>query len=216
MTKNYYEIREALKQLDKNRVLSLVDERLKAGEEAYGIAEALREALEEIGDLFEREELFIPEMMSAANIFNSASSKIEPYIREEKLTNKGVGKFIIGTVQGDMHSLGKNLVSMMLRYSGFQVIDMGVDVPVEEFIKAVKHHKPKILGLSALLTTTMKGQAKVINALTENGLRDSLKVIVGGAPVDQEWANKIAADAYGENAVDGVRKSLQLLTEGVS
>jgi len=216
MTKNYYEIREALKQLDKNRVLSLVDERLKAGEEAYGIAEALREALEEIGDLFEREELFIPEMMSAANIFNSASSKIEPYIREEKLTNKGVGKFIIGTVQGDMHSLGKNLVSMMLRYSGFQVIDMGVDVPVEEFIKAVKHHKPKILGLSALLTTTMKVQAKVINALTENGLRDSLKVIVGGAPVDQEWANKIAADAYGENAVDGVRKSLQLLTEGVS
>jgi 5-methyltetrahydrofolate--homocysteine methyltransferase len=140
---------------------------------------------------------------------NEGMKALEPHLSEDQ--KKKAGKIVLGTVKGDLHDIGKNLVAMMLRGIGFEVVDLGINVPAEEFVKQVKEQRPEILGLSALLTTTMPEMKKIILALDKAGLRGRVKVIVGGAPVNQRFAQEVGADGYGHDAVAAVELAKGLM-----
>jgi corrinoid protein of di/trimethylamine methyltransferase len=174
---------------------------------ALAIKEGLMKGLLNIGAKWAKGEAFITEVMLAANAFKAGLDILEPKLTDKGTQMETVGKVVIGTVQGDVHDIGKSIVSAMLKATGFEVKDLGVDVAPEKFIEAVKQHSPQILGMSALLTTSMLEQRKVVEDLREAGLRDKVKIIVGGAPVTKAWAQEIGADAYGEDAFDAVNKT---------
>lgn len=178
---------------------------LKAIESGYA------KGLEEIGKKFEKGEIFLPELVRAAGAMQSAMGILEPELVKKKQRRKLLGRVIIGTVEGDVHTIGKSIVAAMLRASGFEVEDLGGNVAVAEFINKVKDRKPDIVGCSALLTTTMIVQRKIVKVLIQEKLREKVKVIVGGAPVTQEWTEEIGADGYGKDAVEAVKVSRQLL-----
>jgi len=172
------------------------------------IEKGIRKALDEVGNKYEKGFLFLPELIMAAKIAESALNILTSKI---KSSPKKIGKYVIGTVKGDVHDLGKNIVVMILKAFNFEVIDLGVDVPIETFIEKVKNEKPQILGLSALLMTTVPVQRDVIEALEKNGIRNKIKVMVGGVAVTDEWAKEIGADAYADNAAEAVRKAKELI-----
>ena len=167
------------------------------------LKEGLIAAMGEVGRLFEENEYFVPEMLVSARAMQAGLNLLRPYLTEAGAAP--AGKVIIGTVKGDLHDIGKNLVAMMLEGAGFEVIDLGTDVAPDKFVKAVMEHKPQIVGMSALLTTTMPGMSATVKALQEAGLRDQVKVIVGGAPVTDNFAKQIGADGYGPDASAAVR-----------
>ena len=169
------------------------------------IKQAMTPAIVEVGKRFEAGKLYLPELQLSADVFSSAMEVLQPKLLELKINLKPKGRVIIGTVKGDMHSIGKDLVGTMLKVGGFEVIDLGVDVPTFTFLEQAEKTNANVIALSALLTTTMPAQREVIEALIEQKLRNKFKVIVGGAPIDQKWADKIGADAYGENAMVAVR-----------
>jgi corrinoid protein of di/trimethylamine methyltransferase len=166
------------------------------------INDALIAAMDVVGKDFGSGKIFVPEMLVAAMTMKAGLEVVKPRLAGGE--NRSRGTVIMATVKGDLHDIGKNLVSMMLEGAGFQVIDLGVDLSVGKLIEQVKTINPDILGLSALLTTTMSEMQKVISELRSQGLRDRIKVLVGGAPVDQAFADKIGADGYGANAADAV------------
>ena len=170
---------------------------LIAGPMATGIAE--------VGRRFKMDEYFLPEVMMSAKCMHAALGRLKPLIIAEK--TEDVGTVVVGTVQGDLHDIGKKIVAMMLEAAGFTVIDLGVTVPPEDFIAAIREHKPKIVGFSALLTTTMNMQWETVKRITAEGLRDQVKIFVGGAPISQAWCDKIGADAYGLDALVAVEKA---------
>jgi 5-methyltetrahydrofolate--homocysteine methyltransferase len=155
-------------------------------------------AMAEVGNRFECGEFYVPEMLVAARAMQSGLQILKPLLVEQGI--KSGGKIVIGTVKGDLHDIGKNLVAMMLEGAGFEIIDLGTDVSPEKFVEAVKKHNPDLIGMSALLTTTMVNMQATVTALKEAGLRDGVKVLVGGAPVTQEYANQIGADGFGADA----------------
>ncbi len=159
----------------------------------------------EVGRRFKMDEYFLPEVMMSAKCMQAALVIIKPLIIAEKA--ESVGTCVIGTIQGDLHDIGKNIVSMMLEAAGFDVVDLGVSTPPETFIEAIREHKPQIVGFSALLTTTMNMQWETLKLITAEGLRDDVKVMVGGAPISQVWADKIGADAYCADALIAVDKA---------
>ncbi|HOA35759.1 MAG TPA: corrinoid protein [Bacillota bacterium] len=161
--------------------------------------------IEKAGALFEAEEFFLPELITAGEATKAAMELLLPELRKKEDAWQSAGKFVIGTVEGDMHDIGKSIVASMLSAAGFEVFDLGIDVSAERFIEEIKTKEPDFLGLSALLTSTMPKQQEVIDALKEAGLRDKVKVFVGGAPVSSEWAEKIGADGYAEDAVAAVK-----------
>lgn len=165
----------------------------------------------EVGEKWVKEEVFLADLVMSAEAMKAASEVLKPEIIRRGGVVKKLGKVVIGTVAGDIHDIGKNIVATMLEASGFEVVDLGVDVPTETFIEKVRELKPDVLGLSALLTTTMLEQKNVIEALKREGLRDKVKVIVGGAPVTEEWAKNIGADGYAEDAIRAVRLVKKLL-----
>ncbi|MEM2383146.1 MAG: corrinoid protein [Desulfurococcaceae archaeon] len=165
----------------------------------------------EVGEKWVREEVFLADLVMSAEAMKAASEVLKPEIIKRGKVVKKLGKVVIGTVAGDIHDIGKNIVATMLEASGFEVIDLGVDVSTETFIEKVRELKPDVLGLSALLTTTMLEQKNVIEALKREGLRNKVKVIVGGAPVTEEWAKSIGADGYAEDAIRAVRLVKKLL-----
>jgi 5-methyltetrahydrofolate--homocysteine methyltransferase len=166
-------------------------------------------AMERVGQKFRAAKIYIPEVLMAARAMHAGLDLLRPKIAETGA--KPAGKIVIGTVKGDLHDIGKNLVAMMFEGLGFQVIDMGVDVPTEKFEEAIKAHEPDILGLSSLLTTTMLEMKNTIQLLKKRGVLDDVKTIVGGAPVTQEFADEIGADAYGKDAVSGAEKAKEIL-----
>jgi 5-methyltetrahydrofolate--homocysteine methyltransferase len=166
-------------------------------------------AMTEVGARFERQEFYVPEMLIAARAMRTGLSVLRPLLVEGELET--AGRVVMGTVKGDLHDIGKNLVSMMLEGGGFEVTDLGVDVPAERFVNAVREKRPHIVGMSALLTTTMPAMTSTMKALIDAGLRDSVKVMVGGAPVAQDYADKIGADGYAPDAASAVRKAKELL-----
>jgi corrinoid protein of di/trimethylamine methyltransferase len=171
---------------------------------------ALIPGMDEVGRLFREGEYFVPEVLVAAKAMNASMDLIEPL-----LVGSGVrkaGKVVAGTVEGDLHDIGKNLVCMMLKGAGFEIIDLGVDVKPESFVEATKREKPDILVISALLTTTMLNMPKVINALKEAGVREKVKVLVGGAPVSRDYAEEIGADGYSEDSSSAVELARKLVT----
>jgi len=163
------------------------------------------------GEKFARGEFFLPHLLIAAKGMQAAMELLEPELGARKQVHEAVGTVVIGTVQGDIHEIGKSLVGTMLSANGFKVFDLGVDVPSEDFVAKARETGADILGLSALLTTTMIGQREVIENLVQAGIRDQVKVIVGGAPVSQAWADEIGADAYAENAMDAVEVARRVL-----
>ena len=158
--------------------------------------------MDEVGKGFKAGELFVPEVLIAARAMQAGMDVLRPLLAESDVPS--AGKFVIGTVKGDLHDIGKNLVKMMVEGGGFQVVDLGVDVAPDAFVKAVREHQPNIVGMSALLTTTMTSMKDVIEALQEAGLRQSVKVIIGGAPVTDAYAKEIGADGYAPDAATAV------------
>jgi methylmalonyl-CoA mutase cobalamin-binding domain/chain len=171
--------------------------------------EALIPALEEVGARFERGDFFVPEMLIAGKAMAGALDILRPLLAETGAET--IGKVVMGTVKGDVHDIGKNLVNIMFEGAGFEVIDLGVQVSPEKFVNAVVEHKPDILGFSAFLTTTMPMFKANMNALTKAGLRDEVIVMVGGAPVTQEYADVVGADGYAADASAAVVKAKELL-----
>jgi methylmalonyl-CoA mutase cobalamin-binding domain/chain len=171
--------------------------------------EALIPALEEVGARFERGDFFVPEMLIAGKAMAGALEILRPLLAETGAA--AIGTVVMGTVKGDVHDIGKNLVNIMFEGAGFQVIDLGVQVAPEKFIEAIKTHKPDIVGFSAFLTTTMPMFKANINALQKAGLRDEVIVMVGGAPVTQEYADVVGADGYAADASAAVVKAKELL-----
>ena len=166
------------------------------------INKALIGAMDVVGDRFPKSEIFVPEMLVAAMTMKKGLDKIKPLIKDKDAQSKG--KIVLCTVRGDLHDIGKNLVGMMLEGAGFEVIDMGVDVTVENVVAKVSEIQPQVLGLSALLTTTMPEMENVIKVLQARGMRATVKVMVGGAPLSAEFAQKIGADAFGKDAAEAV------------
>jgi 5-methyltetrahydrofolate--homocysteine methyltransferase len=166
-------------------------------------------AMGEVGRLFEAGERFVPEMLISARAMQAGMNLLQPYLAEANV--KSAGKVLMGTVAGDLHDIGKNLVGMMLKGAGFEVVDLGADVSPQKFVEAVKAHQPQAIGLSALLTTTMPSMKRTIDALTEAGLRDQVKVLIGGAPITQDFADEIGADGYAPDASSAARKAKELI-----
>lgn len=185
-----------------------VNEALEA-REALGILNELIAGLHLAGDRFQEGEYFVVDMLQAAETFKEAMNTLKPKLGEKKADY--IGKFLIGTVKGDIHDIGKNLVSIMLEGARFEVIDLGIDISAEQFINAIKKHEPQILGLSALLTTTMLEMEKIIKAIEEANLRNKVKIMVGGAPVSERYASSIGADMFANNASEAVEKAIGLL-----
>lgn len=187
----------------------LVQEALDDGCDASEILNAMIDAMGVVGEKFKNNEIFVPEMLVAARAMKKGVEVLKPHLATGAAGS--AGKMILGTVAGDLHDIGKNLVGMMIESAGFEVIDLGVDVPTEKFIEAVKANPDvKIVGLSALLTTTMPALKDTVAALNEQDFRSNIKIMVGGAPITQEFADEIGADAYTPDAASAAQKAKEL------
>lgn len=206
-------LKNAIVNLDIEGVKEACREAIDAGIPAYKcVSEGMAKGLDIVGEKYEKGEYFLADLVVAGEAMKEGMRVLEPYLRAGEA--EALGRVVIGTVRGDMHDIGKNIVATMLSGAGFEVIDLGVDVPPERFIEAVRKHRPHIVGMSALLTTTMMEMEKVIKALEDAGLRSRVKVIIGGAPVSREYAEKIGADAYARDAVEGVSICKSWISEG--
>jgi len=206
-------LKENFIHFEPDKLKNLINSLLENGENPFDILDGLTSAIRELGEKFGRGALFLPELMFGAKIMEDATKMLEPLLSKggSTVNKKPLGKIVIGTVKGDVHDIGKNIVKTFLKLNGFDVFDAGIDVPVEGFIKIAIAEKAQIIGLSALLTTTMNEQRSLIKELQLRGLKSKFKVLVGGAPATQEWADEISADAYGEDAIDAVKKAKALL-----
>jgi methylmalonyl-CoA mutase cobalamin-binding domain/chain len=194
------------------RVLELTQEGLEVGLTPESLLfDALIPSLEEVGARFERGDFFVPEMLIAGKAMSGALEILRPLLAETGAAS--VGTFVMGTVKGDVHDIGKNLVDIMLEGAGFHVIDLGVQVAPEKFVAAVQEHRPDVVGFSAFLTTTMPMFKANINALEKAGLRDQVIVMVGGAPVTQEYADAVGADGYASDASAAVKRAKELIEQ---
>ena len=203
-------ITEALLSMNINRVIELVKGALDQGASAKEILDkGLIKGMDIVGGRMENGEMFIPEVLMSAKAMNSAVEILKPHLADGEMG--AVGKVLIGTVKGDLHDIGKNLVAMMLESAGFDVYNLGVDIAPEAFVEAVKEKDPDLLALSALLTTTMGLMKETIDAVKENGLKDRVKILVGGAPVTQDFANEIGADGYAADAGSATKLAKAML-----
>lgn len=203
-------IYEAVLEFEIDEIASYVEDAINEGIEAKQILnDGLISALDEIGRLFSEGEIFVPEMLMAAHTMKAGMEVIKPYLKGEGQESRGT--LVIGSVKGDLHDIGKNLVVMMLEGGGFNVIDLGIDIDKEDFIKAAIDNDADIIGLSALLTTTMPALDEAVQAIKESKI--SVKTMIGGAPVTQEFADKIGADGYSEDASGAVVLARRLMKE---
>lgn len=197
--------------LDGNRdaAKANVEQGLAESIEPGAVLEAMVSAMGEVGRLFEEGEYFVPEMLIAARAMKTGMEILKPQLVDADI--QPAGKIVAGTVKGDLHDIGKNLVCMMLEGAGFQVVDLGADVSPETFVNAVREHQPDFIAMSALLTTTMPNMQTTIDALKEAGLRNQVKVLVGGAPITDDYAEKIGADGYAPDASRAVKLAQSLM-----
>ena len=188
-----------------DKARELAGEGLRAGiDPLEAIDQGFKIGMDVVGDGFAKGDLFIPDLMMSGEALKAAIATLEPELMKRKQQRHVLGKVVIGTVQGDIHEIGKTLVATMLAANGFEVHDLGVDVSPQQFVEAVRQMDANVVGLSALLTTTLLNQETVILTLKEAGLRDKVKVIVGGVPASPQWAEEIGADGYAENATEAV------------
>ncbi|MBA7590317.1 Glutamate mutase sigma subunit [subsurface metagenome] len=206
-------LREAMFNYDDKKVKKLTEESIKEGVNPIETVNILTEAIDKIGNRFERGELFLPDLMLGAKAMQEAMDLLKEEIEEKGLKLKTIGKVVIGTVFGDLHNIGKSMVATMLNANGFEVIDLGINIDSKTFIKAIKKNNPDILAMSALLTTTAPEQERVIKALVEEGIRNKIKVMIGGGPITQEFADKIGADGYEPTAQLAVKLAKKLVNK---
>jgi 5-methyltetrahydrofolate--homocysteine methyltransferase len=210
MSAIYEQLATVVLEGDKDRAVELVNQGLSEGLAAKDILDnGMVVGMNEVGARFKRGEMYVPEVLMSAEAMQAGLVVLRPRLVASGA--KLIGKIVIGTVQGDLHDIGKNLVGMLCEGAGFEVIDLGFNVDPDKFIAAIKTHQPNIVGMSALLTTTMRSMGHTIKAIQEAGLRDKVKVMVGGAPVDAEFAKRISADGYGSNAPAGVDLAKRLV-----
>jgi len=201
---------EAVISGDQNEAVRLTQEAIDEGVEPGAILnDGLVAGMAVVGAKFKANEFYVPEVLIAARAMKSAMALLRPLLTESGVAPRGI--VAIGTVRGDLHDIGKNLVAMMLEGGGYQVVDLGVDVSPEKFVEAVQAHSVQVIGLSALLTTTMPAMKDTIEALKEAGVRDQVAVLIGGAPVTQDYADEIGADAYAPDAASAVDKANELI-----
>jgi 5-methyltetrahydrofolate--homocysteine methyltransferase len=204
------EIKQALIRGDESTLTTLVKDAMGEGISAKEILnDGLIAAMDVVGERMETGEMFIPEVLMSANVMASAVAILKPELAAAGV--QATGKVVFGTVKGDLHDIGKNLVIMMLESAGFEVSDLGVDVAPEKFVAAVKESRPDILALSALLTTTMGMIGTTIDAVSESGLRDQVRIMVGGAPISQKFADEVGADGYASDAGSAARLAKSLV-----
>ena len=197
---------EAIVTGDKAAATVLAADAVRSGSDLLTVIEkGYVPGLQRVGELWEQGEYFLPELISSAEAMKAAMAVLEPELDRKNIGARRGGKVVIGTVEGDIHDIGKNLVASMLQAGGFEVHDLGADVKLERFIEKAEAVGAAIICLSALLTTTMTNQKRLIGLLREKGLRDKYKVLVGGAPASRKWADEIGADGYAENAVAAVK-----------
>ena len=189
----------------------LVEEAIKEGGDPTEIRTVgMIDAMGVVGDKFKKNEIFVPEMLVAARAMKKGVEVLKPHLAGD--SSATIGKYIIGTVAGDLHDIGKNLVAMMIESAGFEVIDLGVDVPAEKFVEAIKENPDcKVVGVSALLTTTMPAMKDTVKAIIDAGLQSQVKIMVGGAPITQEFADEIGADAYTQDAASAAQVAKTLV-----
>jgi 5-methyltetrahydrofolate--homocysteine methyltransferase len=210
MTELYTEIATNLYNGNEDAVVKLVQRAIEQELAAEDIlAGGLVSGMDDVGRDFKAGDLFVPEVLIAARAMHAGMNVLRPLLAEGAAIS--TGKYLVGTVQGDLHDIGKNLVKMMLEGAGFQTIDLGTDVSPEDFVAAVREHRPHVLGMSALLTTTMVQMETTIEAIQEAGLRDSVKIMVGGAPVTAAFAKQIGADGYSPDAASAVDMARSLV-----
>jgi 5-methyltetrahydrofolate--homocysteine methyltransferase len=211
MTDLLQQIAKNLYQGEDKLVAQLVQEAVDAELPASQIlSDALIAGMDEVGRDFKAGELFVPEVLIAARAMHAGMNVLRPLLSESDAA--GAGVYVIGTVKGDLHDIGKNLVRMMLEGAGFRTVDLGTDVEAQAFVEAVREHQPDLLGMSALLTTTMTQMKATVEALEEAGLRDSVKIMIGGAPVTAAFAKSIGADAYAPDAATAVDVARELVS----
>jgi 5-methyltetrahydrofolate--homocysteine methyltransferase len=206
----FEELSDAVYDGNKDVVVTLVKQGLKDGFSAQDILDkGLLDGMTKLGVQFKNNEVFIPEVLVAAHALNSGTDILKERLVEEGL--EAIGKVVIATVAGDLHDIGKNLVKLMMEAAGFEIIDLGVDVSPDKIVEAVKEYHPDIVALSALLTTTMEQQGAAIEALKEAGIRESVKVMIGGAPITEAFAEKIGADAFTADAATAAERAKELV-----
>ena len=206
------DLKSSVIEMEVERAAGLTQKALDEGLGAKDILnQALIPAMDVVGEQYERGERYVPEMLLSAHAMKGAMGKLRPLLVKAGVEPRG--RVVIGTVEGDMHDIGKNLVAMMLEGAGFQISNLGREVTAEQFTQALREREADILGMSALLTTTMTHMPEVIEALKENGLRGKVKVMIGGAPVTQEYANEIEADGYAPDAASAVELAKRLVAE---
>lgn len=196
-------IEDAIIDLDETSALELAKTLIQNGVDPVEILEKCRQGMSIVGEKFEKGSFFLSEMIMASEIFNQVMEVIRPQLKQT--STRKIGKIVIGTVEGDVHDIGKNIVIALLEAEGFEVIDLGVDVPASKFIKAIKEHEPDIVGMSSLLTVALETTKKTIDAITEADLRDKVKIIIGGGRIDSHATEYIKPDASTDNAAFGVK-----------
>jgi 5-methyltetrahydrofolate--homocysteine methyltransferase len=209
IAENFY---RAISEGKMEEVKKLTQEALDAGERAESILkDGLLPAMEQIGIKFKNNEIYIPEVLIAARAMHAGMAILKPTLSKSASTRSA--KVIVGTVKGDLHDIGKNLVVMLLEGGGFDVVDLGIDVSPDKFVEAIKKHQPQVVGMSALLTTTMREMKGTIEAIQEAGLRKQVKTIIGGAPVTERFAKEIGADGYAPDAASAVDLTRSLVAK---
>jgi len=197
-------LRDSVANLDVEGTVALAQKAAEAGVPAYeAIVQGMARGMDEVGRKYEAGEYFLSELIVAGDAMKKGTEVLRPYLNREK--NRNVARVVLGTVKGDLHDIGKNIAISLLESSGFEVYDLGVDVPAETFLQKIRETDAAIIGMSSLLTTTMNEMKNVISALKRSSLRKKVKVIVGGAPITEEFAHRIGADAYARDAVQGTR-----------
>ena len=209
------DLKQAVLLGDKNRAKQLAETAVAAKLDPMTVIDrGIRPAMDLIGEGFTAGEYFLPDLVMGGEATKAAMAVLEPHLKAGQQGQMAIGRVVIGTVKGDIHEIGKTLVATLMRASGLEVHDLGVDVPSDKFVDAVQEFNADLVGLSALLTTTMIQQKNVIDALSAAGLRDKVKVMVGGAPISASWSKEIGADAYADNAAGAARLAVDLLRGG--
>jgi corrinoid protein of di/trimethylamine methyltransferase len=209
----FEDLKSSISQLDEGKAIKAANELLEKGiDPLEGIEKGLSPGMEVIGDKFNREECYLPELIRAGKTFNAAIKVLEPEIMKRGAEKSRTGVIVLGTVKGDIHKIGKDILAMLLKTRGFEVHDLGEDVQMLNFVSKAEELSADIIGMSALLTTTMPAQKEVIDQLKEKKIRDKYIVMVGGGPVNQNWADEIGADGFAETAEQGIRMAAELIS----
>ncbi len=191
-------------ELNENKVIDMLKSKLDKNEDPLAIMEESKEAMKSIGKKFENKEYFLPDLIMSGEILRQIFEILAPRLKETEVSEKKKGKVLLGTVAGDIHDIGKDVVKFMLDTNGFDVLDLGVDVPADKFVESMKEYKPEVLALSGFLTLAFDAMKETIQKIKDAGLRESVKIMIGGGTVDERIVEYVDADAYGESAVDAV------------